>query len=81
MSKLAFETHPTHANFMHVRIPDESLRGTITEGLGAQNILITGRQGPPLEDCIRISLGPKEQMETVAEAIAEIVGSRTGSGD
>jgi histidinol-phosphate aminotransferase len=74
MSKLAFETHPTHANFMHVRIPDESLRGTITERLGAQNILITGRQGPPLEDCIRISLGPVEQMKTVASAIAEIVG-------
>jgi histidinol-phosphate aminotransferase len=73
MSKLAFETHPTHANFMHVRIPDESLRETITERLAAQDILITGRQGPPLEDCIRISLGPVEQMKTVASAIAEIV--------
>jgi histidinol-phosphate aminotransferase len=75
MDKLGFATHPTHANFMHVRIPEESLRNAITEGLAAKDILITGRQGPPLEDCIRISLGPTEQMKRVAAGISEIVAS------
>ena len=80
MANLGFETHPTHANFMHVRIPDEALRATITEGLAAQDILITGSQGPPLQDSIRISLGPVGQMRTVAAGIAEIVGSQAVTG-
>jgi histidinol-phosphate aminotransferase len=73
MAKLGFWTHPTHANFMHVRIPDEALRGTITDGLAARDILIIGRQGPPLEDCIRVSLGPVEQMKRVAESIKDVL--------
>jgi histidinol-phosphate aminotransferase len=75
MEALCFRTHPTHANFMHVRIEDESLRNAITQGLAERDILITGRQGPPLEDCIRISLGPVEQMRAVVRGIREIVAN------
>ncbi len=72
MEALGFHTHPTHANFMHVRIENESLRGAVAQGLADRDILINGRQGPPLEDCIRTSLGPVAQMQTVAGAIREL---------
>jgi len=79
METLGFRTHPTHANFMHVRIEDESVRSAITQGLADRDILITGRQGPPLEDCIRITLGPREQMETVVGGIREVVAVVKGT--
>ena len=72
MEALGFRTHPTHANFMHVRIEADPLRNAIAQGLAGRDILITGRQGPPLEDCIRISLGPVEQMKRVVRGIREI---------
>ena len=40
-------------------------------GLADSNISIAGRQGPPLDDCIRITLGPREQMAAVAGGMRE----------
>ena len=78
MKKLGFHTHPTYANFMHVRVAVETLRNDITQGLAARNILINGQQGPPLEEYIRISLGPRKQMKAVVQGINEILGLQGG---
>ena len=73
MKTIGFPTHPSHANFLHVKIEDGSLRAKITQGLFDRGILVTGTQGFPLEDCVRITLGPLEQMEIVADSIREII--------
>ena len=72
LTRLGFACPPTSANFQLVRVPDAGLRARIRDGLHDQGILIAGEQPPPLADCLRITLGPPEHMETVAAGIARI---------
>jgi histidinol-phosphate aminotransferase len=77
MRELGFEPYETHANFMLIRIDDDGLRGRIAASVADEGILIAGRMGPPMERCIRITLGPPEQMRAVAKVIADAVAERT----
>lgn len=77
MEDLGFEPYPTHANFMLIPIPDAELRDGIGSYLHAQGILMTSSLVPPLEACIRISLGPKRQMAVVATHIREFMEGRS----
>ena len=76
MEDLGFEPYPTHANFMLIPVPDAELRERIGKHLHAQGVLMTSKLVPPLEDCIRISLGPKRQMAVVATHMRDFMEGR-----
>jgi histidinol-phosphate aminotransferase len=65
MKELGFAPFDTHANFMLIAIEDAELRKSVGAYLGDRDILIAGKMNPPLEKCIRISIGTKAQMAVV----------------
>lgn len=77
LAALGFRPFETHSNFMVARYPKpESIKG-IVAACEAENIIIKGSYpGTPLEDCIRITLGPVEYMKKAAACIEKFLKSQ-----
>ncbi|MBM4442292.1 MAG: histidinol-phosphate aminotransferase family protein [Candidatus Rokubacteria bacterium] len=73
LTRLGLAAPPAAANFQLVRVPDARLRARIRDGLRDKGILIAGEQPPPIDDCLRITLGPPAQMEALAAALKPLV--------
>ena len=70
--KMGYESYPTEANFVHFKIPDVKIRKFIINQLSDNNILVSGQQNHPFQDCIRISTGPVSEMKKVIKCIGKL---------
>lgn len=59
---LGLETLQSHANFLLIKMPDSQGVREMVEALKREGYLIRGPFGPPLERCIRVTVGPEGQM-------------------
>jgi len=73
--KLGFEVLPSKANFVFAKHATVSGK-TIFEELKNKKILIRRFDKERIDEYLRISIGTPEQMDTVTDAIAEIVGGK-----
>lgn len=74
MTNLGFKPFETHSNFMVARCKNSEIIKKIVANCEKKDIIIKGSYpGTPLEDCIRITLGPLEYMKMVVEAIKEVI--------
>ncbi len=73
--KLGFEVLPSKTNFVFAKHGSISGR-FIAEELRKKKILIRRFDKERIDEYLRISIGTPEQMETVADAIADIVGGK-----
>jgi histidinol-phosphate aminotransferase len=63
---------PSQSNYVLCRVSGERTAAEIKEKLSARGILIRYYTSPGLSDCIRISMGTDDQMETVYKALREL---------
>jgi histidinol-phosphate aminotransferase len=74
MAGLGFEPFATYSNFMVARCKNLEIIKKIVANCEKNNIIIKGNYpGTPLDDCIRITLGPLEYMKMAVEAIEEVL--------
>ena len=71
--KLGYESYPTEANFIQIKIPDRKLRTLIQSELLKHDILISNNQASPIENCIRLSIGPVKEMIKVIKEIKKVI--------
>lgn len=66
LSKRGMFFHKSFANFVNIRVGSPEVATSIVNNMREKNILIAcGSKDGPLADCIRVSVGTKEQMERV----------------
>ena len=70
-----FFPFPSDANFLLVRYP-RPLRTPLKQGLEERGVVVKFLDDPGLEDCIRITIGTREQNSAVRNAFTEVA---TGS--
>jgi len=74
LKEMGFKTFKSYANFVVARVGSSDKADDIADHMAKKNILIKGSyRGTPLEDCIRITVGPIPIMSKVLDALAEIV--------
>ncbi len=66
-----FTPFPSEANFMLVRYPRD-LKNELKGGLERRGVVVKFLDDPGLQDCIRITIGTKEQNAQVVEAFKEV---------
>ncbi len=73
LGNMGLKTYETDANFILVRLGDK--KDCVVEALGERGILVRnmGRY-PLLSDCIRITIGTKEQMKRLLNELKTILG-------
>jgi len=74
LAALGLESHPTWANFILIKMEAAELRREARQRLAEADILVAGELAPPLEGCLRLTLGPPPQMRLVAALLAEVMG-------
>jgi histidinol-phosphate aminotransferase len=70
-----FRCFASDANFVLVRIPPE-LKGPLQTFLGEKRIVIKFFSEPSFVDCVRITLGTKEQNHRLQSALREFMEAR-----
>lgn len=73
LREMGFFVYPSQANFVFVRCKDVTAAGEIYELLRRQNILIRHINYRGLEDCVRISVGTKAEIDTMLDAMSELL--------
>ncbi len=66
--ELGLEALQSHANFLLIRLPESQDAHGLVEALKHEGYLIRGPSGPPLERCIRLTVGPEDQMHMFMDA-------------
>ncbi len=74
LNRLGFIVYPSHANFVLVRKPGESLRG-IYEELKRRKILVRYFDVPQLRDTLRITVGTPQETDAFVGALSAILES------
>ena len=67
--------HPSQANFVLARVPEDRGAEQVYEALLARKILVRYFEAPRLEDCLRISVGTDEEISALIEALGEILAA------
>ena len=65
--RLGLEPLRSQANFMLIRLPEGCPPQGVIDALKEEGYLIRGPFAPPLERCIRVTVGPEEQMRDFME--------------
>lgn len=74
MSGAGLDTFPSHANFLLVRCPSaEAGMALIAEARRRRYLLKGPWTAPPLNNCVRVSIGPLELMQTFWSECGDIV--------
>ena len=73
LDKLGFKTLPSSANFIFTTHPDYSGKD-IFEYLKGKNIFVRYFNKPRISDYLRISIGTREEMEALVNALKSFVG-------
>ncbi len=74
LSQLGLSATPSDANFLLVRVPAGHDGRWWQLALERQKILVAFFPDEGLEDCIRVSIGTKTQMDAILAAISDISG-------
>ncbi|MBO4227661.1 histidinol-phosphate transaminase [Bradyrhizobium neotropicale] len=74
LSRLGFSVTPSHANFLLVRVPAGHDGRWWQLALEKQRILVAFFPDKGLEDCIRVSIGTRTQMDAFLAAVSDISG-------
>ncbi len=73
LREMGFFVYPSQANFVFARCKDASAAKEIYEQLKHQKILIRHINYRGLEDCVRISVGTKQEIDTLLGALSEVL--------
>ncbi len=78
LTALGLTVHPSVANFVLVRFPDEPARNAASAlaFLKQRGVLVRGMAGYGLRECLRIGIGVEEEMRAVQAAIADFLAGR-----
>ena len=74
LASLGFEVLPSNANFLLARFPGRSAESLYT-ALRERGILIRYFNEPRITDYIRITIGNHDEMQMLADALADIIGA------
>ncbi|THK33685.1 histidinol-phosphate transaminase [Ensifer sp. MPMI2T] len=77
LSQLGFSVTPSHTNFLLARVPAGRDGPWWQTSLKRKKILVTVLPDDGLEDCIRVSIGTKPQMDAFLAAVEDILGAQT----
>ena len=72
LQKLGFFVYPSQANFVMIRCSNAQNAENIYLELKKQKILIRYIDQPRIDDCLRITVGTDEEINTLLEKLAEI---------
>jgi histidinol-phosphate aminotransferase len=72
LKKLGFFVYPSQANFVMIRCQNARNAKEIYEELKKKKILIRYIDQPRLDDCLRITVGTDDEINTLLERLAEI---------
>ncbi|WEX91569.1 histidinol-phosphate transaminase (plasmid) [Sinorhizobium garamanticum] len=75
LSQLGFSVTPSHTNFLLVRVPAGRDGAWWQACLKRKKILVAVLPDEDLEDCIRVSIGTKPQMDAFLAAVEDILGA------
>lgn len=78
LREMGFFVYPSQSNFVFFRTPGAQVAREIYQQLKAHKILIRYVEYRRFEDCLRVSVGTKEEIDTFLDRLAE-VGAR-GAG-
>lgn len=70
-----FFPFPSEANFLLVRYP-RNVKAPLKAGLEERGVIVKFLDDPGLEDCIRITIGTKEQNAYVIDAFKDVAANR-----
>ena len=76
LNRMGLTCIDSHTNFIHIKFPESTDRDYITRELGKRKILVRNSgMGLPavIQDCIRITVGPKKYMERFLDTFKEIL--------
>ena len=73
LQSLGFTVLPSKANFVFAK-SDRLPGGDVYRGLKARGVLVRWFDTPRLRDWLRISIGSREQMQTLLERLRELLG-------
>ncbi|MFQ5861893.1 MAG: histidinol-phosphate transaminase [Candidatus Brocadiales bacterium] len=73
LRELGFFVYPSQADFVFARCKDASTARDIYELLKREKILIRHINYRGLEDCVRISVGTREEIDTLLETLSEVL--------
>ncbi len=73
LREMGFFVYPSQANFVFARCKDAGTAREIYEQLKRQKILIRHINYRGLEDCVRISVGTREEIDTMLGALSEVL--------
>lgn len=73
LREMGFFVYPSQANFVFARCKDAGAAKEIYEQLKRQKILIRHINYRGLEDCVRISVGTREEIDTLLGALSEVL--------
>lgn len=74
LSQLGFSVTPSHANFLLAEVPSGQDGSWWQASLQRRKILVAVFPEDGLENCIRVSIGTKNQMDAFLAAVADISG-------
>jgi histidinol-phosphate aminotransferase len=82
LREMGFFVYPSQSNFVFFRTSSPQVAREIYQQLKAQKILIRYVEYKRFEDCLRVSVGTKEEIDTFLDRLAEIVpeADKTGQG-
>ncbi|MFQ5957326.1 MAG: histidinol-phosphate transaminase [Candidatus Brocadiales bacterium] len=73
LREMGFFVYPSQANFVFARCKDTSTARDIYEQLKRQKILIRHINYRGLEDCVRISVGTRKEIDTLLDVLSEVL--------
>ncbi|MDF0492999.1 MULTISPECIES: histidinol-phosphate transaminase [Bradyrhizobium] len=72
LSDFGFSVMPSHANFLLARVPSGQDGRWWQSALESQKVLVASFPDDGLEDCIRVSIGTREQMDAFLTAVGTV---------
>src|SRR3989338_352109 len=73
LREMGFFVYPSQSNFVLFRTPSPQAAREIYQQLKAQKILIRYVEYKRFEDCLRVSVGTKEEIDAFLDCLAEII--------
>jgi histidinol-phosphate aminotransferase len=77
LRRMGLFVYPSQANFVMARFSSPEMARSIYERLKAQKILIRHWAQPRIEDCVRITVGTRDEIDALLKALRPLLGSES----